>query len=178
MTGKADLTNGGINEIFSSFFDLGYTQCHAELQYLTRTPRPLRTFNEIFKPFPINVWLSFGFTLLSLGFLMYLAHKMYHLNALINFKLCRRERSLLNFLIFPFAKITEPEPLPWFNKLSAGKLLVILWTITSIVFVMFYTSNLRAHLVTIEYETPPNTLEEIASSGRKIYIPTSAWRQR
>ena len=39
---------------------------------------------------------------------------------MLGHKLTMREDNLSNFYIYVFAKITEPDPLPWFNKWSSG----------------------------------------------------------
>ncbi len=44
--------------------------------------------------------------------------------------------------------------------------------------IMFYTSNLRAHMATIAYEAPLDTLESIADNGRRVFLYSQAYRQR
>ncbi len=43
---------------------------------------------------------------------------------------------------------------------------------------MFYTSNLRAHLATVDYEKPLDTLESIAENGKRVFIYNAAFQQR
>ncbi len=67
--------------------------------------------------------------------------------------------------------MTEPEPLPWFtSRGTGGHLLVFLWTLLAWLLVMFYQSNLRAHLILLEYEEPIDTLEDVLLRAKKIWI--------
>lgn len=73
--------------------------------------------------FTPSVWGLLGGTLLSLSFLFFFFHSLYtRVRALEEQKKALEVTSKLDFLIFPFVKMTEPDPLPWFSRASAGKL--------------------------------------------------------
>ncbi len=47
----------------------------------------------------------------------------------------------------------------------------------SLLMLSFYTSNLRAHMVTIAYERPMHTFQDIAEIAGKVYIYHGAYKQ-
>ncbi len=117
-------------------------------------------------------------TALSLFFLC--AYTLYSSEHFAHLKLTKFESSKSNFIIYPLAKITEPDPLPWFStyKWSAGRIAVFLWMMFSLMMTMFYTSKLRAHLIVAIYEKPLDTLEDILENGKTVYIYDIAVPQR
>ncbi len=70
-----------------------------------RQPLPLVSYDNIALPFSAEVWALFWPTLLSLAVAMWAAHRVLLLSGS---GVTRRERSQENFLIFTFAKVTEP----------------------------------------------------------------------
>ncbi len=85
------------------------------------------------------------------------------------YELVKKEPLLGNLILFPFTKIVEPDALPWFGKWSSGKLAYFVWMVFSTFIVFFYTSNLRAHLVYIDYENSPQGLKDIYERGQTVY---------
>ncbi len=61
--------------------------------------------------------------------------------------------------------------MPWFRSWSAGRFLIFVWMVLSLFLIMFYTSNLRASLMIIDYEKPLDTLQDIVDNGKRVYIP-------
>ncbi len=68
--------------------------------------------------------------------------------------------------------------MPWFPKWSSGRFSIFLWSYLSSFLIMFYTSNLRAHLATVDYEKPLDTLESVAENGKRVFIYNAAFKQR
>lgn len=76
----------------------------------------------------------------------------------------------LDIFLFTFAKYVEPHPLPWFKvKLSTGQLLVVLWTALTTFLVMAFQSNLRVTLMTMNYEKPLLTLQDLLDQDLDIF---------
>ena len=75
--------------------------------------------------------------------------------------------SVADFFIRSIAGFTEPDPIEWFPKLSIGKVLALIWTMSSTFIIFFYMSNLRANLVSTDYEplirTPRDLLERVGT---------------
>ena len=92
------------------------------------------------------------------------------MDGLIECGLVQRRVPVADFIIHPVAKITEPDPMPWFQGWSTGQFLVFTWSVLALFLTMFYTSNLRAHLVTIHYERPLESFQDIVDNGKKVYI--------
>ncbi len=163
----------------SPFFDFGSPMVFVELKFITRSPIPKTTYGNITKPFSLWVWL---FSVLSVGacsVMLLITYKMYTSESFSHYKLVAYyEASNLNFFIYPFVKITEPDPLPWFSTWSTGKIVVFWWGVLALFLNMFYTSNLRAYLVTVDYEKPIDTLEDVVSNGQRVYMHYSAARLR
>ncbi len=74
--------------------------------------------------------------------------------------------------------MTLTDPLPWFDKWTSGKLGAFLWMMFALLMISFYTSNLRAHMITIDYEEPLHTFEAIARLAGKVYLYSGAYQQR
>ncbi len=54
----------------------------------------------------------------------------------------------------------------------------MLWSLFSFLMLMFYMSNLMAHMVTIDYEKALDTFEAIVENGGKVYLYNGAYQQR
>ncbi len=98
----------------------------------------MNRMDNLWLPFDVEVWLSIAVTLLSLSLFFLLCHEVYSsirytqqarfativlFQKLISvslqpLRLVRHESSKFNFFLFPLAKLTEPDPLPWFKGLS------------------------------------------------------------
>ncbi len=170
QNGLADVTQAGMLEVFNRLFDLIVPYSESKLIYVTRAPKPMTSLGSITKQFTIVVWITSASTIFALAALLYLTHTLYQVDHIKMYTLAKEEKLKANIWIFPFAKITEPEPLPWFKKWSAGKMVVLLWSVLSTFLAHFYTSNFRASLIAVEYEEPPTTLQNVVDRGERVYI--------
>ncbi len=177
MNRRAELTVAGINGALS-LFDFSVPLKLTYLQYITRPPLPIVKYDKIVRPFPVDVWIMIVLCCLLLTLLMFLIYQVHMMDTIIDNNMVKKERLIGNLLIFPFMKIIEPDPLPWFEKWSSGKLVYFVWMIFSTFIVLFYTSNLRAHLVYIDYEKAPEDLKDIYERGKTVYVYNTAIRQR
>ncbi len=166
-------------EAFSFFFDFYGPLGPNHVAYITGAPKKEKISpNNIAKPFSTTVWITTFCCLLTISLSLLFTYKTYNETSLKDMNLTKTENFPSNFLLFPFARLTEPDSLPWFTKWSSGKFLVFLWMLLSSFVMLFYHSNLRANLMTITYEKPPNTLWEMAEVASKVYIYETAIRQR
>ncbi len=178
MKGKADIATGGFNQILINFFDFGHPFWYTHARFVTRTPREVTAYGNITRPFPPLIWACTAATLLILAAMLFVIYKIYFSKDFKKYKLAIKESSTFNFFLYAFAKFTEPDPLPWFNKWSTGKFVVFLWSLLSWFLIMFYTSNLRAYLVMINYEEAAETLMDIVNRNQRVYIHNLAIPQR
>lgn len=158
-------------------FEIIYPNWSGKLVYITRYPLLVTSYNNLTKPFSAATWALSLTTIFILSILLFVTHKVYS-TFLKTFALAKEEINPSNFFLFPFTKITEPEPLPWFEKWSTGKFVVFLWSALCFFLPMFYNSNLRSHLTMLQYEKAPNTLNDITLRGQRVYIFEGAMRQR
>ncbi len=160
--------------MFTPHFDLG-VQVHQTLaRYFTRTPRPTSRFGNIVRPFPIDVWTLFALSLFLIATILLMCNSVYNLPYLWEYSLGKKGVPPLNFYLFTYTKLSEPELAPWFKRWSTGRFVTLLWSVQALFMILFYTSNLRAHMVKADYEDPPRSLEEIAATGNKVYITSTA----
>ena len=122
-------------------------------------------------PFPGKIWVLLAITLAVFSVLFATFHKAYsHLDV----GMVTPEPLRANFFIYTFCKITEPEPLPWFHgKAVGGKIGVSSWTLFTLLMLMFYQSNLRAHMITVTYGKPIDTLQDVLGHGRRVWTVNS-----
>ncbi len=173
MNGSAALTSGGHFPVFNPMFDLGATIWLVKIKFVTRNPQPIVSYGQITAPFPVDVWIISLFTILLIAALLHLSNVLYQKSHMKELNLTKTEHHPINFYLFSLTKVTEPDPLPWFDKWTAGKLFSFMWGFLCMMLVFFYTSNLRAHLVTIEYEESPDTLQHIIDRGSVPYMYTT-----
>ncbi len=141
---------------------------HWEIKFLSKAPKMAISFGNLTKPFSANAWLLLSMTIAIISVSLFISHRLY---SNINLDYVKPEQHWLNFFLFSFCKVTEPEPLPWFvKKGTGGHFLVFNWTILSWVAVMFYLSNLRAHLISVDYEKPIDSLQDVLERSSKIWI--------
>ncbi len=169
MTGRAEISMGGINGVFARF-DLGSPLKLTNAVYMTRQPAQVTTYDKILRPFPSNVWMLNILLSSCLAIVIFTIHKVHMSEDLINHGVVREEKLTMNLFLFPITKIVEPDALPWFEKWSTGKFVYFLWMIFCMFIVLFYTSNLRAYLVYVDYETSPEMIKDIYERGQKVYI--------
>ena len=145
----------------------GYVE-HESLVVVSRAPIPIETFGNITTPFSLNIWILVVLSILALSSSMLAMYLVYSHQKQMDFLICK-ENTMSNFL-FLLVKITEPDPIPWFPKFSAGKGLVLLWSVFTFFVIAFYSSNLRSHIVAIEYEKPLATLNDVLLNGKRLWI--------
>ena len=166
LSGEEDLSPAASIEFVNFFFDVTRPIFQSDFVLISRTPQVVTTWGNIKSPFRDSTWALVFALLLLLSLLFLSSHKVY-------VSLGRRvkpERGVSNFFLFTFCKFTEPEPLPWFKTGYGGRLLVFVWTVMSWSLLLFYQSNLRAHLMTLQYEKPILTLQDAVDNGKKVWI--------
>ena len=163
LTEEADL----IFNPLQSGYDLSLVFIQHGFAYLALAPQEVLSFGNISEPFSELAWVGIYMTLFLLCSLFLLAHNIYHG---LKCSFVPEEHSNLNFFIYGFCKLTEPDPLPWFKGTMGGTMLVTLWSFFSLFILMFYQSNLRAYMVTVDYEKPLLTLQDVLDSGKKIWM--------
>ncbi len=171
MTGEADVTDGAIADLIFNLFDLSPPSWHIREKLITRKSKPLPPFINVLRPFSPRIWLIILATLQIISLLLAVINKIYMKPCFQEAELSRYEPSAYLFFLYPMFKIAEPEPLPWFKKWSAGKVLSTTWIFMSMVTVILYNCNLRSSLITIEYEEPPQTVTDVVLTGQSVYIP-------
>ncbi len=139
--------------------------------FISRMPRVLEHVDSFLLPFSSQIWLIVMLSLLCLSIMFYATHSLYISSALIHAGLHKPETSSMNFLLFTFAKLTEPDPIPWFSqKWSTGKLVTFVWSLFSFLILSFYNCNLRAHLSAVSYEKPIDEAEDVILHGKKPWL--------
>ncbi len=173
LIGDADMCDvGAIVRVLNGFFDLPANMAFAEIGFASRTPKPVISFGNILKPFSILVWTLAALCLITLSTFFLASYMIYTSNEIMEQDLLsRREKFYLSFYLFSFCKITEPEPLPWFDHgWSAGKFGVFLWSVFALLMTMFYNSNLRAFMIMVEYEKSLDTLDDVIANGKTPWM--------
>ncbi len=171
MTREADVTDGGIADLMFNLMDLSPPSWHIKEKLITRQPEPLPPYTNVLRPFTPRIWLILLATLEIICLLFAVVNSIYDKPYFQDAKLARYEPSTYLFFLYPMFKITEPDPLPWFKKWSAGKVLSITWIFMSMITVNLYNCNLRSCLVAIQYEDPPETVTDVVLNGQTVYIP-------
>ncbi len=89
--------------------------------FVTRQPTIIPRFDQHIMVFSQWIWLSVFGVLLIMGFAFKMTHYLYQTKIGIGHNLAGKVTHPLDFLIMTFSTLTEPDPLPWFPKPSAGK---------------------------------------------------------
>lgn len=100
--------------VIGQFFDYGVAWGIHETGFITTKPGPLPNYMAILRPFSISVWVTFLALLLLLGAAFWLMHYFYTEKIGLRSPVVRPAQSKTDFLLFSIARITEPDPLPWF----------------------------------------------------------------
>ncbi len=154
-------------------FELLYPHHHTQLKFMSRVPRPLEKTDSLLRPFSPLIWSLFTLTTLSFSLMFLVAHSTYSSDGVKQWKLHRHEVSKVNFLLYTFSKVAEPDPVPWFTqKWSAGKFLAFLWSLYALLAVLFYACNLRAHLAALDHEEKIDTLQDVINNRQRPWIFT------
>ncbi len=167
--------NGGHDILLQMHFDLGFPLFQVKLVYVSKAPQPILSFGNISKPFSTTVWLCIVGLLLGLSFLFLATYKIYENISALH---VTRETSIINFFLFTFCKLTEPDPITWFQNGVSASVSVALWRLLCLFSLMFYLSNLRAVLVTVQYEDPIDTLQDVVKHGRRVWINNGIFGHR
>ncbi len=172
MTREADVTTGALANMLFNLVDLSPPNWHITQRLITRKPKPLPPYTNVLRPFSPRIWLILLATLELICLQFALINKIYYVMPHFrDAELTRYEPSTYLFFLYPMFKITEPDPLPWFKKWSAGKMLSITWIFMAMTTVNLYNCNLRSSLVAIQYEEPPGTINDVVLNGQSVYIP-------
>ncbi len=153
-------------------FDMMLPHQHQNFYIISRQPRALENADAFLLPFSALIWNIISFSLICFGILFFTMHSIYISPIMCQNKFHRRkDESRVNFFIFTICKIAEPDPLPWFSaKWSAGKFLVFIWSMYSLLLVSFYNCNLRAHLSAIDHEKPIDTIQDVLDNGKRPWL--------
>ncbi len=164
------MTSGRHTPQFHRHFELLLPFIEAPFAFISRKPSVLERVDNIFRPFSIDIWIVVIATMLCFSVVFYVVHYLYS-QKLWKQKFHRNEDSSINFILYSFCKITEPDPVPWFTeKWSAGKLLSFQWSLFCLLIVAIYTCNLRAHFAAVDYEKPIDTAEDVIENGKRPWL--------
>ncbi len=136
--------------------------------FMTRVPQRVLSLGNILRPFDTITWILTLALMLTLCVILLCTHRMYQA---LRPGLVKPEPFKFNFFLYGMCKFTEPDPLPWFKGGVSGKWSVFVWSIFALLMIMFYQSNLRAYMITVDYEAPMETLEDVATQGRTVWMP-------
>ena len=198
LGGESELALGAIVNLIAFHFYMSPPFWQHAAVYFSRQPQPIVSYGNILLPFDTLVWSLAVGALFVFGTFFTCAYFVLNSPGIRYLGLVKKEHFPSNFFLFPVAKFTEPgrlnlfqsfsmfrnmtwpstDPLPWFKKWTAGKFGTLIWMLFSILMLSFYTYNLRAHMVTIAYERPMRTLQDIAEIAEKVYIYNGAYKQR
>ncbi len=172
LDGDADMcTSSAYFQFTSSLFDLSGMTNFDETLFMSRALRTRMSWGNISNPFSMPVWIFTSASLLSLTLYFIIAYKVYSSNHLMPHFLYEYEPNPSNFLLYTCFKFSEQEPLPWFiRRWTSGRLITLLWAVLSFFMISAYNSNLRAHMITAEYEYPIDTLRDVVDYAEKVWI--------
>ena len=88
--------------------------------FISQSPKPIETFDQMVYTFKQNVWLALFLSFTAMMLVFKLIHYVYSTKALEKYNLAGKVTHHLDFILLTFASITEPDPIPWFPKPSAG----------------------------------------------------------
>ncbi len=154
------------------FTNFDFTPIHYVIRttFGSRVARPVQNYDNILLPFSFELWLAILATSVTFAVLFYGTHLIYESNFPVQ-RLQKVEKLKINFLLFTMSKITEPDPIPWFTaKWSTGRFLTMLWMIWSLIMVMCYNCNLRAHMTSPRYEKNLDTIQDVADNNRVTWL--------
>lgn len=166
LSGQEEINSGASIYLINLFFDMSIPVLHTDVLFMSRASRTVTAWGNISSPFDNITWIVIVILLIVFSLLFLLSHRIY---AGLGCKV-KHEHSRFNFFMFTFCKVTEPEPLPWFKTGHGGKLLVFTWTIMACLLIIFYQSTLRAHLMTLQYEKPISSLQDVVDNNRRVWI--------
>ncbi len=169
LTGQSHMSTAGLAWIFNRYFDVTVPMTQFDLIMMSRAPRTITSWGNIVSPFRLDTWLSVLIVLIVIAISLLVSHRVYVLLKIP----VKDEPSPINFFLFTLCKVTEPEPLPWFRSGTAGHLFVFIWTVFACIMVLFYLSNLRAYLMTLQHEEPIESLQDVVDNNRRVWMQNS-----
>ena len=142
----------------------------------SRIPIRLPAYENLILPFPRSVWITSFALFCAMSFIFMGFQETYakidtfpELQAEEKFTV--QVYSKFDFIIKTFSTLTEPIEINWFQRWSAGRFLVFIWSIFCLFIGMFYTSNLRAFLISPAFEDYIDYAWQIHERGQRMYIP-------
>ena len=150
---------------------------NVEVGVIVRRPSPVDSFYRLARIFDQITWTVLFLTMVAFaGFLLF-AYLLYEKTGMVEF--ITSKISKFDFIFLTFLAGTEPKPFRCFKDRSAGILFtffflfidkknekffsgevgLLLWSLTNMLMILFYTCNLRAVLVAVERDTKINSLE-------------------
>lgn len=117
----------GLTKIYSNV--LRYTSPYADEsnRIVTRQLDVIPTFDQNMKTFSVIVWIMIVLTLFLMAMTFKLLHFVYLNKLQMRHNLAGPVGHPLDFVLLTFSSLTEPDPIPWFPKISAGKLHDFRW---------------------------------------------------
>ncbi len=156
------------------FFEKTHAIYFSSMNYAYWRPKEIVPLGDISSPFSWTLWTYIAALLSAFALLFVLLLSVY---ATLDPDLVPSKPPVSTVVLFAFSKITEPDPLPWLARTSGGRACVFCWTLFCLVMILAYQSNLRAHMTTVRYGKPLNTLEDIVEHGKRVWIVTSILTQ-
>ncbi len=169
VSGNAEMGSTQLFHFFQRYYDFTPIIHGTGTVFMARVPQPVLSFGNVLKPFNATTWLLILSTVFLLCVMFLFTYMIYEK---LRSEFVVPEPSKLNFFLYPMFKITEPDPLPWFKGGMSSKLSVFTWSLFALFINMFYLSNLRAYMIMVDYEDPMETLDDVATQGRKVWIPS------
>lgn len=91
-----------------------------DLVFMSQSGKTVQTFDQIIYSFQWNAWLALFVSFLAMIFVFKLIHSVYSTKALEKHNLAGRVTHDLDFVLLTLASLTEPDPIHWFPRPSAG----------------------------------------------------------
>ena len=116
-----------------------------EYGHITSKPKPLDPFKNVVSPFDNFVWLCIVGTVALMGLVFALVHFTYTRTPILSEQLAPVTH-VMDYVASPASLLVNQDGIPWFEALpraSAGSVLNLFWTGTSLVLTLAYISNLR-----------------------------------
>ncbi|TRY80814.1 hypothetical protein TCAL_09276 [Tigriopus californicus] len=161
--GGADIGVGNVlmNEVTYNLVEFPHYTYDLDMFICAKQPEALPSYWNLLRPFPVLVWI---FSLVSIALVWAtLVWGSWLYNPNLN----------LSGVVFQWLFATLfLQSFPWrFNVFKATKVLIPLWLIFILFLDFFYESNLRAHLIAIEYDKPVDTVQDLLDRGMALYLP-------
>ncbi len=165
------MVRGTVNSRHLKGMEIMSPHIEQNFYFISRMPRVLENSHGFLLPFSKLIWITIITSLLCLSIMFYFTYTLYSLPEFLYAGLHKKETSSLNFFLYTFCKIAEPDPLPWFTcKWSTGKLLTFMWSMYCLLIIFFYNCNLRAHLSAVDYEKTIDNANDVIQHGKTPWL--------